>query len=62
MKLGVFSRLLWFSLITIPVPSPDLLPNSSPPQIKPSKKLDLLFRNSPLAMIEWDSNLVVVGW
>ncbi|MEL7069192.1 MAG: ATP-binding protein [Cyanobacteria bacterium J06581_3] len=58
----MFSRLLWFSLIAIPVPSPDLLPNSSPTQLKPSKKLDLLFRNSPLAMIEWDSNLVIVGW
>ena len=31
-------------------------------ELKPVKKLDLLLRNSPLAMIEWTSDLVIVGW
>ena len=55
-------QLLWCPVIAIPVPSPDLLPDSSSTQLKPAKKLDLLFRNSPLAMIEWDSDLVIVSW
>lgn len=38
--------------------SPDLL--TAP--LKPEQKLGLLAQNSPLAMIEWDSNLTVVAW
>ena len=37
--------------------SPDLLTT-----LKPARKLSLLTQNSPLAIIEWDSNLVVQGW
>ncbi|MFK8182491.1 MAG: PAS domain S-box protein [Phormidesmis sp.] len=37
--------------------SPDLLTT-----LKPARKLDLLVKNSPLAMIEWDSELIVQSW
>ncbi|MEL6552548.1 MAG: PAS domain S-box protein [Cyanobacteria bacterium J06621_11] len=34
----------------------------SSPELKPAKKLDLLLHNSPLAMIEWTKDLIIVGW
>lgn len=37
--------------------SPDLLAT-----LKPSRKLSLLIQNSPLAIVEWDSDLVVQSW
>lgn len=33
-----------------------------PTKLKPAKKLSLMLHNSPLAMIEWDNDLVIVGW
>lgn len=30
--------------------------------IKPDRKLTLLMQNSPLAMVEWDAERVVIGW
>ncbi|MEL7334559.1 MAG: PAS domain-containing protein, partial [Cyanobacteria bacterium J06560_2] len=31
-------------------------------ELKSTKKLALIVHNSPLAMIEWTSDLVIVGW
>ncbi|MEL6158937.1 MAG: PAS domain S-box protein [Cyanobacteria bacterium J06627_32] len=36
--------------------------SSSKANLKPAKKLNLLVQNSPLAMIEWDSDFMVVTW
>ena len=32
------------------------------PTIKPARKLSMLVQNSPLAMVEWDAELIVTGW
>jgi signal transduction histidine kinase len=47
------------------MPSAPYLPHSpSPnaPTLTPTKKLNALLHHSPLAMIEWDSHLIVQGW
>ncbi|MEO1619735.1 MAG: PAS domain S-box protein [Cyanobacteria bacterium J06632_3] len=31
-------------------------------ELKPQKKLSLILHHSPLAMVEWDSERVIVGW
>ena len=41
---------------------PDCPLESPMASLKPAKRLNLLAQNSPLAMIEWDNDLVVVGW
>ena len=42
-------------------PSATSLPDSLT-TLKPARKLSLLVQNSPLAMIEWDHNLIVQSW
>ena len=53
-------------LLAVPVSSLNSQSNSSAPtsqvQWKPAKKLNLMVQNSPLAMIEWDSDLVILDW